>query len=135
MPMQTIELALRGLLRERQALGRTEPAPWSAEVGASLRRLLAIAYIAEGDDERAALVLEDLLSGEGLADDQRTECRLALADCRARMGQRREAVALYAQIAEDSGAAPLWRDLARVNMRAVRWNHEHPDWRLKWNEH
>jgi tetratricopeptide (TPR) repeat protein len=132
MPMQSVELALQALIYESQSLRMHGTEPWQVKTATQIRMLLARAYIEGNDFSRAAISLEELLELDGLEPSQRIRGLMMLADCRGRLGQLREAMALYEEVAENADAEPMWREVARVNLRSMRWDENHPGWQLHW---
>lgn len=131
MPMQAIELALKGLVHEKQTAeaGRE---PWSQKISIDLRLMLAQSYRETGDITRAMIAAEDLLARDELSPEVSAQVRLLLASCRQRLNQTREALAEYEAVAKDPNTPAPWRQYAQVVVNSIRWDLTHPNWKLDW---
>lgn len=131
MPMQTIELSLKGLVHEKQSTeaGRE---PWPEKISIDLRLMLARAYRESGDITRAMIAGEDLLGRDDLPSDVSAQARLMMASCRQRLNQTREALDDYEAVAKDPNTPAPWRQYAQVVVNSIRWDLTHPTWKLDW---
>ncbi|MCE5229682.1 hypothetical protein LLG95_08810 [bacterium] len=131
MPMQTIELALKGLVQEQQSAEAGHEA-WRAKTSIELRLLLAQAYRLTGDATRATIAADDLLARHDLQPEVAAQARLLMASCRQRLNQTREALEDYESVARDPATPAPWRQYARVVANSLRWDLSHPNWKLEW---
>ncbi len=131
---QSLELALKGLVYEKQSADAKAPAPWEAAVSLALRLQLARSYEAAGDDARMTIALEDLLARPGLDPSTMAPARLMLAAGRRRLGQPQEALSLYEKVAADRTTPEPWHTFAQVTLRALRWDLTHPAWPIGWGQ-
>ncbi len=132
MPLQAVELALKGLIHEKRAQSGEAAAPWPAVTSAHLRFLLARAYDRQRDHARTVIAAEDALAGQALPAETAIQTRLLLAGARRQLGQSREALALYEEVAGDPAAPAPWRDYARLISRTIRWDMNHSQWTVDW---
>ncbi|MEN6626561.1 MAG: hypothetical protein ABFD69_10070 [Candidatus Sumerlaeia bacterium] len=131
MPLQTIELALRGLVNEKQSVAAGRE-PWPVKTSIDLRLMLAQAYSEKGDLPRATIAVEDLLAQNELQPEIQAQARLLLASCRKRLNQTREALEVYESVAKDARTPAPWRHYAQVIANTIRWDLSHPNWKLDW---
>lgn len=127
MPRQTIELGLKGLIFEKQALEKSANATDNAAGGHALRLMLAKAYLACGDPARQRIVLEDLLRRPGLPVEQKTLAEIMLSNNQRQNGQLPDVEQLYQAIKNDPAADADWRKSADQMQRIMDWNRRHPD--------
>lgn len=127
MPRQTIELGLKGLLFEKQALEKASGLGDDAAGGYALRLMLAKAYLATGDLARQHIVLEDLLRRTGLSVEQKTLAEIMLSNNQRQTDQLSDVEQLYQTIRNDPAADADWRKSAEQMQRIMDWNRRHPD--------
>ena len=131
MPMQTIELALKALIYERQMHEQMSEAGWPASTGIALRLILARAYLAREDTAREAIILEDILKQPKLTKEEKAQARLMLGDAYRMMGRTIEAEQIYQEQAGDDKTPEPWRGTASQALKVIQWNREHPQWKVK----
>lgn len=127
MPVQSIELGLKGLLQEKQAQEKPSPPTLDPAGGNALRLMLAKAYQAHGEVNRQQIVLDDLLRRPGVTPEQKAEIQILLSGSQRQEGRISDAEEIYKAVAADPAAEANWRDSATQMQKMIEWNRKHPD--------
>ena len=130
-PDQAISTGLNGLLREQEAAAKHIEPGWDQATASGLRMVLARGFLAQRDDARARMVLQDYIARPATPAEERAEAGVMLGDIERRLGDNKQAAAAYKAVAEDTNAPELWRGIARQNAATLEWNAEKPQWAVK----
>jgi len=129
--VQTLELGLKGLILEKQALDRDDGGGWDPHTGSAMRLMLARAYQARGDTLRAMIVLDAAAQRSGLSGEDKAQATMMIGDCRRRLGQGDAAGQAYQALAGDTEAPGPWRTAAGQWLKVLAWDRAYPQWKIE----
>ena len=130
MPLQAMEIGLKALFHEQQHLDQGLPVTWAPEVRDGLLLMLAKAYRARGDQQRALILLDEYLARPSITAGEAAFARRMVAECHREAGRLDASRAAYEAILADERAPAPWPQIARRALDELSWNEQNPQWSI-----